>query len=421
MSRDFNDVLREEGTDAARKHDATAVKYQPPEDTDADTTNVFKFRPRTDNPATPALRLVWLDMSTWDDEPVPQRDWVILNRVPAEQFGIFSGEGGIGKSIIELMKDVAHVTGKDWFGSLPELGPALYVGTEDTAKELHIRLAAIAKYYNVSFKEIIDGGLHVLPLVDDDATLATVSRAGTIETTALYRLILEAASDIKPINISLDPLTSVFGGNEIDRVHVYAFRRHMMAIAKATRCERITGSVFGGSVTLLAHPSLSGIASGSGLSGSTAWHGAPRFRMYLKGVKDEGGEQPETNLRELEFKKTQYGPLGESIVLQYQDGIFVPVRGVSGLEKAAHDIRAEELFIELLRRYEKDGRNVSHSKHSGNYAAALFAGEPEAIKSQFRRKDFDAAMTRLFSKDKLVAETYGPRSKPSFRLAERGG
>ena len=47
----------------------------------------------------------WLDMSRWDDEPVPPRKWAIPDRVPANQAGLFSGEGGTGKSIIELMKD----------------------------------------------------------------------------------------------------------------------------------------------------------------------------------------------------------------------------------------------------------------------------------------------------------------------------
>src|SRR4051794_5436038 len=67
--------------------------------------------------------LKWLDMSKWDREPVPERKWAIRDRVPLNQAGLFSGEGGVGKSIIELQKDVAHVVGKDWLGSLPELGP----------------------------------------------------------------------------------------------------------------------------------------------------------------------------------------------------------------------------------------------------------------------------------------------------------
>src|SRR6476660_6179906 len=108
--------------------------------------------------------LAWLDMSSWDSEPVPERKWAIRDRVPANQAGLFSGEGGTGKSIIELMKNVAHVAGKDWLGSVPEPGPAIYIGAEDDKDEIHIRLAAIAKHYGLTFRDLIDGGLHVLGL-----------------------------------------------------------------------------------------------------------------------------------------------------------------------------------------------------------------------------------------------------------------
>src|SRR5215467_5360660 len=112
---------------------------------------------------------------------------------------------------------------------------------------------------------------------------------------------MRPAGDIKPKNISIDTLSRAFAGSEIDRVQVYGFAMHMQALAM----------VAGGSVTVLSHPSLQGIASGSGISGSTAWHGAFRFRQYLKGIKSEDGEQSDTDLRELEFKKNQYGPIGE--------------------------------------------------------------------------------------------------------------
>lgn len=132
-----------------------------------------------------ARPLRWLDMSSWDEQPIPSRRWAIHNRVPANQAGLFSGEGGTGKSIIELMKNVAHVTGKDWLGSMPEPGPAIYIGAEDDANEIHIRLSAITNRYGVTFKNLIDGGLHVLCLLGQDATLCAPSRGGKIETTAL--------------------------------------------------------------------------------------------------------------------------------------------------------------------------------------------------------------------------------------------
>jgi RecA-family ATPase len=77
---------------------------------------------------------------------------------------------------------------------------------------------------------------------------------------------LSKTGDIKPKNISIDTLSRAFAGNEIDRVQVYAFAMHMQALAM----------VASGSVTILSHPSLQGMSSGSGLSGSTAWHGAFR-------------------------------------------------------------------------------------------------------------------------------------------------
>jgi RecA-family ATPase len=360
--------------------------------------------------STPPQRqpLQWLDMSNWDSEPVPQRQWAIRDRVPLNQAGLFSGEGGTGKSIIELMKNAAHVTGKDWLGSMPELGPAIYLGAEDDKDEIHIRLAAIAKHYDVTFRQLVEGGMHVLPLLGQDATLCAVSgKSGRVEVTALYHQLYEAAGDIKPINVSIDTLSRAFAGNEIDRVQVYAFAMHMQALAK----------VAGGSVTVLSHPSLSGIASGSGISGSTAWHGAFRFRQYLKGVKATDGEQSENDLRELEFKKNQYGPLGETIVLRYQRGLFLPEAGVGSIDKLARETRADELFMDLLRRFATQGRNVSDKSSANNYAPTAFVDEADAKKNGLRKADFKAAMSRLFSTNRIYIQNYGRPSRPCARLS----
>jgi RecA-family ATPase len=352
--------------------------------------------------------LTWLDMSSWDHVPAPERQWAIRDRVPLKQAGLFSGEGGTGKSIIEMMKDVAHVAGKDWFGSMPETGPAFYLGAEDDEPEMHIRFAAIAKHYGVTFKELIAGGLHVLPLLGKDATLCAVSaRSGRVEVTDLYRQLYEAAGDIKPKNISVDTLSRAFAGNEIDRVQVYAFAMHMQTLAMVAE----------GSVTVLSHPSLAGINSGTGLSGSTAWHGAFRFRQYLKGVKAEQGEQPENDLRELEFKKNQYGPLGESIVLRYQRGLFLPEAGVSNLDKAARSAQAQGVFMDLLRRFAADGRNVSDKLNAPNSAPAAFAKEGDAKALRLKKPELEQAMRDLFTSRKIRVEQYDKPSLGRSRLA----
>jgi len=175
--------------------------------------------------------------------------------------------------------------------------------------------------------------------------------------------------------------------------------------------------VANGSVTVLSHPSLSGINSGSGLSGSTAWHGAFRFRQYLKGVKAGDGEQPDNDLRELEFKKNQYGPRGDSIVLRYQRGLFLPEAGISNLDKASRAVKAEEVFLDLLRRYSAQNRTASDKANANNYAPTLFAQEKAAREQGLKKADLEQAMRSLFSVNRLTMEQYGKPSRPYFRLA----
>ncbi len=352
--------------------------------------------------------LQWVNMSNWDHEPVPERKWAIRNRVPANQAGLFSGEGGTGKSIIELMKNVAHVAAKDWLGSMPEPGPAIYIGAEDSADEVQIRLAGIAHHYGVTFQDLVAGGLHVMSLLGEDATLCAPSRGGKIETTALYKQLYEAAGDIKPRNISIDTLSRAFAGNEIDRTQVYQFATHMQALALVTD---------GGSVTVLSHPSLSGIASGSGLSGSTGWQGAFRFHQYLRSMKPEEGDEPDNNIRELQFKKNQYGPLGESIALRYKRGLFLPEAGVSDLERMGRETKADEVFLTLLKQFIAQGRNVSHKATSRTYAPREFAEQALAKVNRIRKPGLEAAMRRLFDAGKIHVEMHGRPSRQHERLA----
>jgi RecA-family ATPase len=401
-ARDANDVLLEEGEAGVRAMHDRARRFNgkrvgsPSIDPAVDEARTARPQP-----------LEWLDMSNWDNEPVPERKWAIRDRVPAYQSGLFSGEGGTGKSIIELMKDVAHVTGRDWFGSLPEPGPAIYIGAEDHKDEIHIRLAAVAKYYGVTFKRLVEGGLHVLCLLGKESTLCASGRSGRVETTKLYDQIYEAVGDIKPRNVSIDALSHAFAGSEIDRAQVYQFANHMQALALLTN---------EGAVTVLSHPSMAGIASGSGTSGSTAWHGAFRFRQYLKAAKPQDSDEPDNDLRELVFKKNQYGPLGENIVLRYQRGLFLPEIGMSSLDKAARETTADRVFVDLLKRLSGQGMNFSNSPNANAYAPRLFAKEDEAKNHKLRPDELEESMRRLFAAKKILVAQYGKPANPHFRL-----
>ena len=127
-------------------------------------------------PAAQLLPLPFINMSNWDNEPLPEREWAVPNRIPLRQVALFSGEGGVGKSYVTLHLCVAHVLGRDWLHSKPTPGPSIFMDAEDDEKELHIRLDSILRHYGATYADAVKGGLHLLSFVGRDAVLATVSR-----------------------------------------------------------------------------------------------------------------------------------------------------------------------------------------------------------------------------------------------------
>jgi hypothetical protein len=104
-------------------------------------------------------------------------------------------------------------------------------------------------------------------------------------------------------------------------------------------------------------------------------------------------------------------PKGESIVLRYQNGLFLPEGGTSNLDQVARKSKAEEVFLVLLTRFCGQGRNVSNKPTAQNYAPTEFAREEEAKKCRLKKSDFEQAMRDLFKADKIGIEEYGRPSR----------
>jgi RecA-family ATPase len=278
--------------------------------------------------------LPFINMSNWDNESVPEQEWAVPDRIPLGQTTLFTGEGGYGKSTVQLHLCAAHALGLSWLNTLPEPGPSVFFEAEDGERTIHRRLAAIATHYRVRFEDMIRGGLHIVSLFGRDAVLATPTRNGKVEPTRLYGQLLQVAGDIKPKMIGIASSANIFAGSENDRTQTQQFVGLLNRLAMTAN----------GSVVLISHPSLTGINTDTGLSGSTQWHNAVRARFYLKAIKVEAGEQPDNDLRELVFKKNQFGPMSANIVLRYRNGLFLPEKGASGLDKLAREAKADETF-----------------------------------------------------------------------------
>ena len=78
----------------------------------------------------------------------------------------------------------------------------------------------------------------------------------------------------------------MFAGDENSRPQAQEFIGLLKRLARKQNC----------ALLLLAHPSLSGMATGTGMSGSTAWSNSVRSRLYLERGEDKrrsrSGQRP---------------------------------------------------------------------------------------------------------------------------------
>jgi DNA polymerase I-like protein with 3'-5' exonuclease and polymerase domains/RecA-family ATPase len=348
----------------------------------------------------------------WDSERVPDLEYAVPERFPLENVGLFSGEGGQGKSSLVEQLCVAHVLAQEWLGCTPRQGPAIYIEAEDAERVLHWRLKAIAAHYAVTLTAIADAGFLMFALADEEnAVLATApDKTGIVRPTPLYDWLYELAGDVKPVMIGIASSANVFAGNENVRTEVQQFIRLLRRIACVAR----------GAVLLVTQPSLTGIENKSvsheGLAGTTQWHNAVRARAVMKSVKPEG-DSVDTGLRAISFHKNQYGPASATCYVRYESGLFLPVEGMS-IDAAERATKADELFITLLKRFTEQHRIVNHLV-GRNYAPAAFAEHPDA--QGISKKEFARAMQRLLDAKIIEIREWGKASRRSFYLVVAEG
>jgi RecA-family ATPase len=349
----------------------------------------------------------FLDVIGWQDKPIPRREWTVPDRIPAANVTLLSGDGGIGKTMLALHLAVAVTLGRDWLGRQPQTGPAVVICCEDSGDELHRRIDRIVTYCEAKFSDLAD--LHMLSLAGQDAVMGAPDRSDVIRPTRLFEQVLEAGCDIRPKLIVIDNAADVFAGNENDRAHVRQFVNQLRGLAMQADA----------GVLMTSHPSLTGMSTGTGLSGSTAWHNSVRSRLYFKKATTEKDEEPDPDMRVLETMKNNYGPNGETILLRWNSGLFVPINsGIGSLTKMAAEQHTDDLFLKLLDQFSRAGRNVSEKPTAPTYAPTVFAKESTARGHGIGKSGLEASMRRLFSVDKIHVETYGPPSRGWSRIAK---
>ncbi|GGL80328.1 AAA family ATPase [Wenxinia marina] len=325
---------------------------------------------------------------------VPPRQWLVHDLVPQKTVTLFSGDGGTGKSLLALQLAVAVAAQTGWIGNAVTAGRAIYLSAEDDDDELHRRLDDILRAEGRSYDDV--SGLTLRSLAGESALLAMETQIELIASELFKELDAQAAEEA-PALIVIDTLADVYPANENDRAKVRQFVGILRGLAIKRRC----------AVMLLGHPSLTGMASGTGASGSTAWNNSVRSRLYLSRIADDGYE-PDPDARVLRTMKANYGRVGGEINVRWEAGAFRAQEQPQGLDKMAAGAKAERVFLALLDEMTAQGRRVNAAGGT-TYAPKVFAAHPDA--EGISKRAFGAAMETLFSRGIIRKAEDGPASR----------
>jgi RecA-family ATPase len=278
---------------------------------------------------------------------------------------------------------------------VPETGRTLVLSAEDDEDELHRRTENCRVHYGISYSDLT--GTRFVDLVGENAVLGELHRNGIIRATPLFEAVEALVKQFRPDLVTIDALADAFAGDENNRPQV---RQFIGLLKKLCRDYDLA-------VICIAHPSLSGMASGSGTSGSTGWSNSVRSRLYFERVKDsEGNVEP--GLCQLTLKKANYAQEGQSFLVRWKSGVYVPEAGTSSLDKASLEQRAQDVFLRLLTKVSNQNQHVSPYKSSA-YAPAKFAKMDEA--TGIKRVHLEKAMQKLLDDNLIHIEVSGPPSK----------
>ncbi|MDX0029730.1 AAA family ATPase [Sinorhizobium meliloti] len=320
-----------------------------------------------------------------------------------------TGAGAIGKSLMALQLACAIALPErdypesHWLGRpVEKRGKVLFVSGEDDTDAIHRRVLDIAAAEGFNACHL--GNLEIANLtLTADKALFSGQRNGASKT-PLFAALENTVAAMMPVAIFLDNRAQLCDIDELNRSAATKVGNHLHLLAKA----------WNAAVVVLAHPSLSGLNSKTGNSGSTAWLNSVRNQVNMVRPDDaEGGA--DDGRRQLIVPKANYGPMGRVMNVRWELGCYhctdKPERAGSDIGRAD---RAERVFLALLNLHTDRGVWVSARPKASNYAPKVFGGHPK--REGTTPKMFAAAMETLFEKGLIRAVQHGSPSDDAWKL-----
>ena len=345
-------------------------------------------------------RFETIDPQDWDGKPVPPRRWLVPDMLIRGSVTLLNGDGGVGKSLLAQQLATALALGRPFLGipTQPQPTRVLAVFCEDSADELHFRQDRINAHYGCGMRDL--GHLTLVSRVGLANEMMVFGRHDAGEETAFYQQIETRIRERGAELVIVDTAADTFMGNEIIRPQV---RQFINALARLA-------TINDGAVLLTGHPSLAGLSSGSGLSGSTAWHATVRGRLYLTRAPTlDGGEEETSDARILKLMKSNYGPSGSTLKLRWRDHVFALESEASGGGGMVERIELDNAVLTGLRKLVVNGSLVPADANVRNGLPTRLRALPLGRHWSFQA--VAAAQDRLVAAGRIVRVELGAPSK----------
>lgn len=353
-----------------------------------------------DEPALPRHPLAWRELK--DRAPAP-RAWAVQDWLPMGTAALLAGRGGIGKTLLAQTIGTCLVGALNYFADTQRPLRVLMWAGEDDHDELWRRQIDICNWAGIGIEEI-DGKLILQSYASQDITLAGLA-FGKFGQTPIMEELREQIHDYRAEYVFLDSVARIYGGNENDRHQVTTFISWLTAACGAA------------GVCLLGHP---GKAHGAEYSGSTAWEGSVRARLYLGDrlpdaqLDDEDDDPADDTIRYLARRKANYSAK-DWVKLEYRNGVLMPDRSAEyapfGMPSAEYQ---KDTVLRAVRTLAERSIYGNASTRSGDYLPRL--AKQYKLIDRMNDKQFTAVMRQLILEGRLISTEVGKYANRTPRM-----
>lgn len=351
--------------------------------------------------------LHWENLAT--QIPLP-REWAINHWLGMGHVTLLAGAGGLGKTSVAQVLGSCVALGRDYLDTVPQERRVLMWAGEDDEDELWRRQLSIGAAIKAELPEFHDR--FILHSYDGEDIELCCMRDGVFAASPMAKELAEQIGDYRAEVVILDNVARLYGCNENDRHQVTSF------IAMLTQAARPTGA----GVLLLGHPAK---GPQSEYSGSTAWEGSVRSRLYLgrqlPGTEGEPDiDETDDGVRYLCRRKANY-TTRDYRKIQYINGVMVPNDPAAPVTVRPTEY-ARDVVVRAIAHLERIGKFGTASTASPDYLPKL-AGNYNLMEG-VGSKQFAAAMRELEIAGQIRVEVVGQYSnrtpKKGLRLCTNG-